>query len=47
MRGAPVTTIQKLAGHAHVATTMRYMHLSKGAAEAAIRLLEPKPRAVH
>jgi integrase len=32
--------IQELAGHAHVTTTQRYMHLSPAAIESAIRLLE-------
>ena len=40
MKGAPVTTIQKLMGHANIRETMRYMHLAKGSAEAAIALLE-------
>lgn len=45
MRGAPATTIQALAGHAHLSTTMRYMHVVKGAKEAAIALLNaPLPR---
>jgi hypothetical protein len=40
MRGAPVIAIQDLAGHKSLFTTMRYMHLSPGAAQRAIRLLE-------
>jgi len=43
MRGAPVRTIQELAGHASLTTTMRYMHLTESAADAAIRMLEQKP----
>jgi integrase len=39
MRGAPAVTIQALAGHASLSTTMRYMHLQAGAKEAAIALL--------
>ena len=39
MRGAPAVTIKELAGHAHLSTTMRYMHLQAGAKEAAIALL--------
>jgi site-specific recombinase XerD len=34
MQGAPAKAIQELAGHANLATTMRYMHLSPGAKEA-------------
>ncbi len=41
MRGAPALAIQKLAGHKSLQTTMRYMHLSSGEAQRAIRLLEP------
>jgi integrase len=40
MRGAAPRAIQELAGHAHVTTTQRYMHLSPAAIESAIRLLE-------
>lgn len=39
MRGAPVTTIQKLAGHSDLSTTSGYMHLAKGSLDAAIGLL--------
>jgi site-specific recombinase XerD len=41
MRGAPVTVIQKLAGHKHLTTTIRYMSLAQGETDRAIRLLEP------
>ena len=30
MRGGSLTTLQKLLGHASLAMTMRYAHLSKG-----------------
>ena len=40
MKGATAISIQELAGHAHLSTTMRYMHLQAGHKEAAIRLLE-------
>ena len=40
MKGVPVTTIQSLAGHANIATTMRYMHAVAGAVDDAIELLE-------
>jgi integrase len=44
MRGAPVVSIQEVAGHADLSTTMRYMHLSPKAVDDAIRLLEePAP----
>jgi site-specific recombinase XerD len=40
MRGAPARAIQELAGHQHLGTTQRYMHLTPAALDAAIRLLE-------
>lgn len=43
MRGVPARAIQELAGHADLATTLRYMHLSPSAIEEAIRLLETAP----
>lgn len=44
MRGAPASAIQRLAGHSSLVITERYMHLSPGALESAIRLLEaPAP----
>jgi integrase len=42
MRGAPVKAIQELAGHANLTTTMRYMHLSPGALDVAIGLLNQR-----
>jgi integrase len=43
MRGAPAKVIQELAGHRHLTTTMRYMHLAKGHKEQAISLLDHRP----
>ena len=40
MAGAPAKTIQELAGHQHLSTTQRYMHLSPAALDSAIRLLD-------
>lgn len=45
MAGAPSRSIQELAGHASINTTMRYMHMVKGAADAAIALLDAPERA--
>jgi site-specific recombinase XerD len=45
MQGAPPKVIQELAGHAHLSTTMRYMHLAKGHKEQAIRLLDRRSTA--
>ena len=38
--GAPPGAIQKLAGHASISTTMKYMHLSPTTLDAAIGLLD-------
>ena len=43
MRNAPAMAIKELAGHASLSTTMRYMHLSPGATELAIQLLDHRP----
>ena len=40
MRGVPVGTIRELAGHEHLVTTQRYMHLSPSALDDAIRVLD-------
>lgn len=40
MKGVPARAIQELAGHKDLKTTLRYMHLSPGATESAIRLLD-------
>jgi hypothetical protein len=40
MRGAPALSIQRLAGHEHLQTTLGYMHLAQGETERAIRLLD-------
>jgi integrase len=42
MRGATAKAIQELAGHADIATTMRYMHLSPAHKSDAIKLLEQR-----
>ena len=47
MKGVPPVTIQKLAGHVHLSTTLRYMHVVKGAEGVAIAELNaPLPRDV-
>ena len=43
MRGAPARAIMELAGHADLATTQGYMHLSPAALEASIGLLNRRP----
>ena len=40
MKGVPTKAIQELAGHSHLSTTQRYMHLSPAAVEEAILILE-------
>lgn len=40
MRGAPVRAIMELAGHAHLSTTQRYMHLSPAVLGTAIEVLD-------
>lgn len=42
MRGAPAKAIQELAGHQSLAMTLRYMHLTPSARDAAIRLLDQR-----
>jgi integrase len=44
MRGVPITVIQKLAGHKHLTTTGRYLHLAEGETDRAIRVLEQHGR---
>jgi integrase len=39
MRGAPTKAIQELAGHEHLSTTQKYMHLSPATLDASIDLL--------
>ncbi len=45
MRGAPAKAIQELAGHIHISTTERYMHLSPAARDGAIGLLNARREA--
>jgi site-specific recombinase XerD len=48
MRGASAMQINELAGHANLATTMRYMHLSPASKAAGINLLDqPIPDFAH
>lgn len=42
MRGVPLGTIRELAGHQHIATTQRYMHLAPSAKSDAIRVLDER-----
>jgi hypothetical protein len=44
--GAPAKAIQELAGHQDLSTTQRYMHLTKAAASAAMRLLAEHASAI-
>lgn len=45
MQGATAKAIQELAGHQDLSTTQRYMHLSPARKDAAIRLLDHRPKA--
>jgi integrase len=45
MQGATAKAIQELAGHQDLSTTQRYMHLSPAHKDAAIRLLDHRPKA--
>jgi len=48
MRGALALSIQRLAGHEDLVTTLGYMHLAQGETERAIRLLDlPPPISTH
>ncbi len=40
--GATAISIQQLAGHENMQTTLAYMHLAKGETERAIRLLDDR-----
>jgi integrase len=44
MQGAAPRAVQELAGHRHINTTMRYMHLSPRAMDSAIKLLDGRRR---
>ena len=46
MRGAPAKAIQELAGHQSLSMTLRYMHLTPSARDAAIRLLDERGETV-
>jgi integrase len=43
MQGAPAKAIQEFAGHVNLSTTLRDMHLSPSAKDAAVRLLDRRP----
>jgi len=45
MRGAPALSIQRLAGHVDVATTLGYMHHAQSETDRAIPLLDMAPPA--
>lgn len=45
IRSVPVLTIQKLAGHSRIETTLKYMHLAPGETRRAIDKLEEPPPA--
>ena len=45
IKGANARSIQKLAGHADLNTTMRYMHLAEDDLRVAIRCLEDPKKA--
>lgn len=42
MRGATAISIQQLAGHENMQTTLGYVHLAKGEAERVSRLLDDR-----
>ena len=46
MQGVPVNAIKELAGHADIKTTMRYMHLSPAAKDAAVHTLDRREEAI-
>jgi site-specific recombinase XerD len=46
MRGAPIKAIQELLGHATIAMTMRYAHLSPEVARDAVSLLDRRGTSV-
>jgi integrase len=41
-KGAPISAIQELMGHANITTTMRYIHLAPSTLRAVIDMLNPK-----
>ena len=46
LEGVPALSIMKLAGHAHLSTTMRYMHLSQSSLSELSNVWMPKRRYV-